>query len=80
MAHNNYKYHVLTSGCPTSLLVSNGYPENPRQSLDGSQIMFDGKKTSDLESAFDAYVVSANMSFSEVKSYLVTNSADWTEE
>lgn len=57
MSHNNFKYHILKSTVPSFLLQEYGYPINCNESQSETWIGFDGKKSTDLESAFDDYLV-----------------------
>jgi len=59
MSNNPYKYQGLKVSVPDSLLEQYGYPkkENCNGSQGGSWIVFDGCKTTDLESAFNDYLL-----------------------
>lgn len=74
MNHNNYKYQILLKSIPTDsdgsvlnqLLIDHGYPELIRcrkDTVSDKWIIFDGCKTSDLETIFDYYLELSPPSF-----------------
>lgn len=78
MSHNNYKYHIISSAVPDAMLVLHGYPIKAEcfNSDDELCICFHGKKTTNLELDFEAYLIAnppsymtktINMTQSEIK-------------